>query len=400
MDLNRKKLIIYISAGIIILGVIGFILYRFLFPAQPAKEAVVPGRISGGMPSASGGITTPQTPEEQIRPETLKPGEEITVMDEQKLTRITDFPVIAPSLNKDEDKVLFYKKDGGDLWSSDFTGLTQEKISNITIVGMIEAIWSPVRDRAAIFYLDNESKKGFLHIGTSSVTILPQDIKSFSWSPDGKNIAYLTQKNDRLNLNIADSSAKNPKTIFTSPILDSQINWVTADKIAFQTAPSGFAEGFLFAFSRSAGTFNKIKGPLFGLDSLWSSDGSRILVNFTNTVGRNFSAGIINSAGKEEFLFNSPTLAQKCVWADAKNMYCAVPKTVNPNTIWPDEYLRGEVNTSDRLVLIDLDQKAGQTIFNEGEFDISNLTLTKNKSHLFFVNRADGSLWVLKLKIK
>ena len=47
-----------------------------------------------------------------------------------------------------------------------------------------------------------------MHIGTSSIAVLPQDIKSFSWSPDGKSLAYLTPKDGALNLVIADSAGR------------------------------------------------------------------------------------------------------------------------------------------------------------------------------------------------
>lgn len=392
-DLNKTKKIIYITAGVIILGVLIFFAFRYFTPITaptPARKEGVTGRLPGL--TGTGELGAQPTPEE------LKPGESTTVSPEQKLFRITDFPVISPSFSKDEKRILYYKKDGGDLFSSDLDGKNQEKISNITIVGLVDALWSPLRDRAAVFYLDGEALKGFLHIGTSSVATLPQDVKSFSWSPDGKSLAYLILKEDRLNLIVADASGRSPKTIFTTPLRDAAIAWVTGDKIAFSTAPSGLAEGFAYLFSRSSGSFQKIAGPFFGLTSLWSPDGSRVILASTDAAGKNLNLLVRDSSGKNLFSLGAKTLPQKCAWTDKMKIYCALPRAISPDAIWPDDYFRGEVNTQDRVALLDLEKKEFAEIFNDGAFDISGLKLAKDGSHLIFVDRVDGTLWSLQLR--
>lgn len=390
-DLTTQKRIIYIVLGIIVLGLLGFFLYRFFAPPRelpPAPQAGVTGRVQPTSPIGA----------EEKRPEELRPGETIEVGPEQKLIKLTDFSVISPSLNKNEDKILFYKKDGGDLFSSDFKGAKLEKISNLTILGLTEAIWSPARDRAAVFYLDQETLKAFLHIGTSSVAILPQDMKSFSWSPDGRSSAYLLPKDDKLSLIIGDSSGKNTRTIYSTPLLDAKIDWTSSNKIAFRTAPSGLVPGFVFSFSRASGDFTKLAGPFFGLTSLWSPDGSKMLISTAENGGKNLKVSARDSAGKSLFEPDIKTLAEKCAWSGSKEAYCAVPKTIFPDTIWPDDYLQGAVNTQDSIVHLNFDKKEVREIFSEEDFDISNLIVSKNKDYLFFVNRTDGTLWALKIK--
>jgi len=395
MDLGNKKLIVYIGAGILILIVLGFLAYNY-FPGGtgsiPADKEV---RVGGRLPPSEGSITPNEGPQ-GFR--ALKPGESFSVTPEQTLTRLTDFPVVSPALNKEENKILFYKKDGGDLLASDFTGQNQEKISNLTVVGMIEAKWSPTRDRAAVFYLDEDTLKGFLHIGTSSVAVLPQDIQSFSWSPDGKSLAYLLPQEDRLQLITAEAGGKNQKTIFTTPIRDAKIQWASPDIIYFLTPPSGFAEGYIFKFSRSSGVFSKMVGPAFGLWGVWSPDGKLLLTSEVSGRGKNPKIVIKDAEGKEIFVPKVATLADKCRFADSRELWCAVPRFLAEDAVWPDDYLRGELNTIDSLVVIDLEKKGVRTIFDSGEFDMSDLLLTKDKNYLFFVNRVDGTLWSLKLR--
>lgn len=392
-NLARTKQIIYILLGIIVLGILIFFAFRYFAPVR-APSPTTRGGVTGRLPGLTGAGELGAQP----TPEELKPGESLTISPEQKLFRITDFPAISPSLSKDEKKILYYKKAGGDLFSSDLDGKNQEKISNITIVGLVEALWSPARDRAAIFYLDQETLKGFLHIGTSGVATLPQDVKSFSWSPDGKSLAYLLLKDDRLNLIVADASARSPKTVFTTPLREAALSWITGDKISFSTAPSGFAEGFLYLFSRSSGAFQRVAGPFFGLTSLWSPDGSRVILTSTAAAGKNLNLLVRDSSGKNLFSLGAKTLPQKCVWRDTTKIYCALPRAISPDAVWPDDYLRGEVNTQDRVALLDLEKKEFTEVFDEGAFDISDLKLTKDGSHLIFVDRADGTLWSLKIR--
>lgn len=392
MDLNRTKRIIYISIWVVILAVLGYFLFRSLFVGETGvKKDVdrITGRAPGtGLPSDITGEKISEEPREI----------EISGKPEQKLIRLSDFPVVSPSFDSTQKKIRFYKKGGGDLLQSDFSGESQEKISNLTIVGLLEALWTPKGDRAAVFYLDGEQLKSFLHIGTTSTAALPQDLAGFSWSPDGKSLAYTQKKNDRLNLFTADSLGRGARTIFLTPILDAQIQWVTNDRFAVQTAPSGLAEGFIFSYSRSSGTFTKVLGPLFGLTSLWSPDGSKILVSSTNTDGKNLRLSVNDSSGKALLNISPPTLPQKCKWISSQKLYCAVPRTSPANSILPDEYLRGELNTSDRIIRLDLESKKIEEVFSQADFDISDLLLTKDEGYLFFVNRKDGALWSLKLK--
>jgi len=382
------KRLIYIISGVILLGIFGYVLYRSaITPEQKQPEEI---GITGRFP----GVTPPfikETPGQQI----LEP--EISGALEARLIRLTDFPVISAALNKNEDKIFFYKKEGGDLFSSDFKGENKEKVSNLTIIGISEAMWSPLKDRAAVFYLDQETKKGFLHLGTSSVAVLPQDIHSFSWSPDGKSLAYLIKRNSEADLIIADSSGKNPKTVFRTPLVETNLQWITTDKIAFETAPSGLTEGFLFLYSRGSGTLNKIISG-FGITSLWSPDGKKIITASTKAEGKNLNTVLYDSSGQEIWTPALTTLPEKCAWFSAKELICAVPRSISPRAIWPDGYLRGEIFTSDRVVILDSDKKTIQEIFNEGNFDITNLLITKDQSYLVFADRRDGTLWSLKLR--
>lgn len=402
--LNRTKHIIYWSLGILVLAVLGFMVWQYLVPLisrSPKTPGGATEPVSGSIGQFPEGSIGDQLQErdQPFTPRTENGSAPSIPFADQPLVQLTDYSVISPSLNEKGDAIIFYKKDGGDLMKLSFDGAGEEKLSHITIVGLTEALWSPKRDRAAVFYLDGETLKGFLHIGTSSVAVLPQNVKSFSWSPNGSQFAYATRKDAALDLIIADASGKNAKTIFSTPVLDSHIWWITTDSIAFQTAPSGFADGFVFLYSRGSGKFTKILGPLRGLSANWSSDGKRVLVS-SAVSGGNTALNIYDAAGKQIFTTGLATIAQKCAWASNDRIYCASPKETAQNAVLPDDYLRGELNTVDRVVRIDLKTKETAEVFS-GEnafFDASDLVLTPDEKYLFFVNRFNGTLWRIKLR--
>lgn len=397
---NNNKLLIIVIGGVILLLVIGFLIY-FFFPSFTEKltggDGGISGKSSGGLPqpkdisggSAPGteGGSTPSAPGTVPPPATAP----------DTLLQLSDVPILSPSLNKKEDKILYYQKEGGDVLAWDFARSQSEKISHITIVGMTEAVWSPLRDRAAVFYIDNETLKAFLHINNTSVAVLPQNMTSFSWSPDGKFIGYGFEKDGKFNLATADTAGKNARTIFSSPLRDLRMQWVTQDKIALQSPPSGLAEGFLLTYSRANGTLNKLFSS-YGLLSLWSSDGTRIITSSTNGQGKNLSLLLRDAAGKELYATGLATLPQKCVWVGNKEVYCAVPASYPAEAVLPDSYLRGEFHTADRLVRIDIEKKEIRTILNESNFDMENVLITKKKDYIIFVDRNNGTLWRLKLQ--
>ena len=149
MTLSRTKRIIFILIGIVLLGVLLYVGYRALQPTAPAPGEDGQTIIGGSLPSPA----VPQAPAGS-NTEGIAPLPDLPSIAEERLVRLTDFPVVSPVLNKDETRVLFYKKSGGDLFASDFTGKKQEKQTNLTIIGLIEATWQRGGGRAVVRYTD------------------------------------------------------------------------------------------------------------------------------------------------------------------------------------------------------------------------------------------------------
>lgn len=391
MNEQTKKLL-WLILVIFAFGATIFFGYQF-FTIETAQDTIEEGQTSG-FPITPGIETGEElTGEKEIKSKTIGVSEETA----SKLAQVAEFSVVGPSLNQNGDKILFFEKNGGNLWTANFDGANREKISNITVVGMFEADWSPKKDRTAIFYMDKEIKKGFLLIDGKSIAILPQNIYSFSWSPEGNSLAYTLIDGDKVNLVTADSAAEKPKTIFNTLLKDGQIKWVTGDLISINTAPSGLAQGFNFLYSREKGTLSKIMNSS-GLSTLWSPDGKKVLVSSSDSSGRLKNLKINGALGEELFASEIKTIPEKCVWLNSDKIYCAVPRIIPPKSVWPDDYLLGSLHTTDSIMVIDIKNEDIREIFGEGLFDMNDIVITPNEDYLFFVNRMDGILWSLKLK--
>ncbi|GEM_PF-6870343 len=398
-DLSQKKLIIYIGLGIVLFGAGTLVTYFFLFrgigaPAEPKEPEPVSENIPG-FPEAGPGIGK----DPRFGTGNIQPGsnQEIPVAPgiRTRLFPVADLASLGAGLSRAEDKIYYFKKDGGELTSFSFPAGTGESLSTITIVGIMDALWSPARDRAIVSYMDGTIAKSFLFkaIGTSSVATLPTGVRSSAWSPTGSSLGYLTEKDGETLLSTADSSGKNQKTIFRTPIREITLSWPLPEKFALQTNPSGVVPGYIFIFTRASGELTRFLGPLNGLTSLWSPKGGKFLVGSTNAAGKSLSLAIRDSSGKEIFRSDLQTLPEKCAWASEEKVYCAVPRGIPQDAILPDDYNRGELNTNDRLIAIDLKTKIVSGIFNDGGYDMADIAVTKDEKYLFFTDRITGKVW-------
>jgi len=402
-DLSQKKLIIYILLGIVLFGAGTLATYFFLFrgigaPTEPKEPEPVSENIPG-FPEAGPGIGK----DPRFAGGNIQPGsnQEIPVASgiRTRLFPVADLASLGTGLSRAEDKIYYFKKDGGELTAFSFPAGTQESLSTITIVGMMNASWSPARDRAIVSYLDGTLVKSFLFkaIGTSSVATLPTGVRSSAWSPTGSSLGYLTEKDGETVLATADSSGKNQKTIFRTQIREITLSWPLPEKFALQTNPSGVVPGYIFIFTRSTGELTRFLGPTNGLTSLWSPKGGRVLLGSTNAAGKSLSLAIRDSLGKEIMTAAIQTLPEKCAWASEEKIYCAVPRGIPQDAVLPDDYRRGELNTNDRLVAIDAKTKIISGIFNDGGYDMADISVTKDEKYVFFTDRITGKVWGVEI---
>ena len=94
-------------------------------------------------------------------------------------------------------------------------------------------------------------------------------------------------------------------------------------------------------------------------------------------------------------------MADKCVWSkDDRTVFCAVPQQISENAVWPDDYYKGLTIVNDDFYKINLETGEKTKIAGSQEgygYDAQELFLSPKEDYLFFVNRRDGLLYILKL---
>src|SRR3989338_4768467 len=394
MEQRRKKIIIISSViGLLILGGLA---YYYFYPGGDKTINDLFGRLPG-LPDRRIIITPPPKPKPPKTKEELER--------EARLIQIVSKPIISPTLSKDGAKILYYAKAGGNLEAVGLDGKNEEKISNITILGLLEALWqNPDKGAAILTYIESGSGKRFISsTATSGVIFLPANVIAANWSYDGKEIAYFINQKESFNLTIADEKAQKPTVVYSTPIPDFNIFWTSKNKILLASRPSGAAPGILFYFDRTKKTFNKIFTESYGLTILPSPDAQNMLFAGTNSSGKNLKLYFSKIDGSDSQEIETQTLPEKCVFKkDGSSIFCAVPKNITLFGILPDDWYMGTGFFQDRFVQIDTaNSQSGnisiKEVYTEKNFDAFNLFLSQDNQFLFFHDKNDETLWRLKL---
>ena len=320
------------------------------------------------------------------------------VLAEAGLLQIVKEPVIGPALAKDESKILFYKRAGGNLFRAGLDGQGEENVSNLTVVGITDVEWSRDRERTIVSYIEDGALKRFIQtVATTTTAFLPQNISAPQFSPDATNrIAYTEVTASGSRLVIADSRGKNPKTAYSNQIPDFRPSWDEPSTIILSTPPTYAVSSLSVLVTVGKTSSGFVSGA--GLGVLSDNQGSLYAVNaVSSNTGRILPLRLVNRKGETVAETGVATLADKCAWDTAGEwLYCSVP--TNAGAGFPDDWYKGRVQFSDRLVKIDSRTGNALELGAETPFiDAVNLFLDTKNQYLFFVNKTDSTLWRLEL---
>ncbi len=300
----------------------------------------------------------------------------------------------------------------GNIFETRMDNMEETRVTNTTIPKIYEASWLNGENSLVLRYLrdDGETIETYLSKitegpegkdGGLTGTFLPSDIKSLAVSPKKDKIFYLTTSGGEAvgtTMNVADTKKS---SVFRHPFTEWLFDWPAENTLTLATKPSGKVPGFMYSMGSAGGNLNKILGGINGLTGLMSPAGKKVL--YSESSGGGFSTKIYDIASGNSD--DAPkTLPEKCVWSpDNDVFYCAVP--VNPPAaIYPDAWYQGLVSFNDILARFDVKNGSVTVLVDPKEFageeiDAVNLQLSKNEDYLFFLNKKDGSSWVLEMGI-
>lgn len=411
----RKRILLIVAGIIVILGIVLGI-YFFVFAPGATLEVGVPN------PFGQSGD----------RPDTESPASEGPVRGAgtvlaPRLMRITEGPVAkgvvaryipetivsssatstASSTREtvpSDVEVRYIERASGNVYSFLIHDRILTRISNRTVPGIQEASWVADGSRAFARFLTRNSD-GTEHVDTYALMangeegyFLEQNLAPVSVQGTSTVFSLLPTTNGSIGT-LSSPTGSNARTLFSSAITSLSAQFSGGDLVATTKASAGL-DGYAFLVSRANGSFTRILGPLRGLATLPSPDGSLVLYSYVER-GKLYTQ-VLNLATRTATPLPLATLVEKCTWAPGStSVYCGIPTSVPQNL--PDAWYQGAEAFSDRLWRIDLNTRLATLVVDPGQvadiaIDAVALTTDSSGDVLLFTNRIDGSLWSYDLQ--
>ncbi|MBI4134631.1 MAG: hypothetical protein HY471_00785 [Candidatus Sungbacteria bacterium] len=379
---RTTKIVFGIIIGVVIL-LIGWLIVNYLLvPSEP-----------GGVQRTF--LLFPSGGEEQPGSAGKEPTPKLSGEDEERLLQLTQDPVVGAALSQDRTHILFYKRAGGNLFQIDLDGSNEAKLSNLTILGILEAHWNARRNAAIVAYATDDETKYFVQtIATGSTTFLPRAITSAVWSPDGSRIGYTQISSRGSDLVTADGKGGSPRVIYSRKSPDWRVQWIGTTTILMTTTPSSVILASSLFMTLGQGVAEFLSSP--GLQILPAFPANTYAVFSTDERGIPQPLVFRKRSGELIATTDIKTLREKCAWDESSTLlYCAVPEVTPPGL--PDEWYKGKVHFRDRVVRINRATGAYEDVLPTSQIDATDLFVSPDNKFLFFIRKSDSTLWRLQL---
>lgn len=335
--------------------------------------------------------------------------------DGAKLTKITSEPVAGAItfINKGSTYLRYVDRATGHISEVKLSTMERSKILNVTRPKIYQAIWK--KDGSGFVERTLDAEENVVNTSVSLVqststssttepyiirsTLLKGEVGEIVLGLDGSLIYNLTDSGVVATSNFL---GEKPKTLFTLPFTSWRIAPVSTTTALLTTKPSVMGQGYSYLTNLSTGKLTKILGPLSGLSAKVKSDSSRVIYSYIDNSKLELRAKDLKTGVITDIL--PKTLADKCTWSKRVGgiVYCAAPKTLPPGL--PDSWYQGEVGFTDSFWRFNIDTDTAEELYvpqidSEGIIDVYLPELSPDQDYIVFINKADLSLWVLKLPL-
>ncbi|MFH1046817.1 MAG: hypothetical protein V1738_00800 [Patescibacteria group bacterium] len=397
--------------GLIILFIaitiaIGFGLYFMIFGLPEETEVVPPVNVNvpgGGLEPAE-----PSTPPVTPPPtEGGLPTPVVAPVADGGLTRVT--PVTSASTRSamlsDSGQLNYYNRNDGKFYrvlgDGTVASLSDEKFYNVD-----EATFAPNGNSAILEYPDGSNI--YYDFNTDKQVTLPQHWEDFDFSPQGTQIAAKSIGLDASNRFIVVS---NPDGSGASAIQELGenadeviVDWSPNNQIV-ATATTGQSLGVdrheVYFIGQNYENFRSLIVEGLNFQPQWSPNGEQLLYSAASNLSDwKPRLWIVDASGDDiglnRRMINVDTWAEKCVFANADTLYCAVPSELPRGAgLQP----RIADNTPDNILKIDLiTGLQTQVAIPEGSHTVDTIMITDDGRSLYFTDKGSGLLNEIKLR--
>lgn len=325
----------------------------------------------------------------------------------EKISAISDEPVIAPVISTNSSSIKYFSKNTGEAFKIDFDGTAKNSLSSKN-PGLIKASWSIEKDKAILKIKnpDGSPSSYFYDFANGEKFELNKNIEDVAWQTNANRIfyTYFDPASKKRTLNVSDPDGKNWINLINVPY--EKVSFYQVPKsgaLSFWNSGDAYNQTIFQSVPMTGGSIKDIDRIGFGNDYLWDFSGNNFLVSHSDAKGGyKIELGIANYNGGEFRNLGIPTFVSKCAWSkNGKIVYYALPGEIPDNTVLPNEYKEGKFNTADTFWKIDIETGEKTRLLETKEikekYDVSRMFLSPDESFLFFVNKINEKLYRLAL---
>lgn len=406
---DQKKKILFILGFFAVVITASLLLWRMFSNTQQKLPTDTQGTSTIGVLPASGPgvpsqVSSPNDSNNLPGATESRPGVgTVTQTDrDNKISSHNNFPIIDASLDSSGNSVQYYDPLEKKFYKLDENG--EAVIMSDKIFHNVDKVaWAPDKNRAILEYPDG-SKNIYNFVDQSQVS-LPKHWQDFQFSPSGDQIAFKSvgyeSENRWLSIMNADGTGAQNIEKLGDNVDKATVNWSPNRQIVatFQDG-ADYNRQEVFFIGLNHENFKSMIVEGRGFQSQWSSTGNELLYSvYSDFNGYKPSLWITNANGDNIGQNTKPleinTWAQKCSFASDTLLYCAVPRSMSDGAGWiPPETL----DTPDDVYAINLETGAKELVSSEGNYNMSNLIITKDEANIYFTDNKTGGLYKLPLK--
>jgi hypothetical protein len=385
------KKIFAISTLLLVVVIAAIFVYNFAFKKSSSSKS------GGQKTSQEGKVVTQSNQSSQVKNDSG---------DTSPITAASDEAVFGAALSADGNYLYYFLKSNGQLNQTDLSGKLEKVISTETFFNLKKVIWNKPKNKVVLKLEPAPGKTKFLYFDISEKKIftLKENLDSATWCGTDDKIAYkyFDPKTKKRTVSVSDSDGKNWRDLASFDYYGVEISsGPGSSNISFWPSPNAYTATSVNTMPFSGGDKKEILRDKYGVDLLWSPDGTRAAVSFSDQKGgHKMELAITNSQGGQFQNLMWATFSSKCTWsADSRFLFCALPGNIPDSAILPNDWQEGKVSPSDTFWKIEASSGKKERLVETEKivdsYDAINPFLSKDEKTLFFTNKSDGKLYRL-----
>ncbi|MDD3711463.1 MAG: hypothetical protein PHP37_02595 [Patescibacteria group bacterium] len=420
MEKSKLKKMILVLGFLIFVILMGILLWKTFFSKEDTSELPIEQTIDPvtGLPlspDGSGQVVDDLSPgiiedsskdapqSYPVRPQIPSEINSTAIGGVTKTTTLVSDSSLKPTLSEDGNSIQFYNQSDGKFYivndKGDLIALSDKVFHNVSNIE-----WAPNKSKAILEYPDGN--KIIYDFNTEKQVTLPKHWEDFSFSPDSSKLVNKSLGTDPDNrwLIVSNSDGSQSKAVEFIGTNDKSVisSWSPNNQIiGMYTQGIDFNRREVFFIGQNDENFKSITVEGWGFEGKWSQTGNQLLYSvYSPNDDLKPKLWIVNSSGDNIGVNRTnlqlETWAEKCNFASANEIYCAVPNELPKGAgLYPEL----AENSYDNLYKINLQTGQKELIaIPDNFYNISSLIINKDQSTAFFTDNITGQIHKIDLQ--